>query len=83
MTPTSLRFADGVRPAVRALADDAAHELGALLTRRRQLLEMLQAERNRAGQVFGTGKRVVKKSLKNHISYLERELRMTDADLAT
>ena len=75
------RFADVVRPAVRPLVDDAAQELEALLTRRRQLLEMLQAERNRTGQVFGKGKRVVKKSLKNHISYLERELRMTDTDL--
>jgi transposase len=75
------RFADVVRPAVRPIADDAAHELEALLTRRRQLLEMLQAERNRTGQVFGKGKRGVKKSLKNHISYFERELRMTDTDL--
>ena len=75
------RFADVVRPAVRPLVDDAAQELEALLTRRRQLLEMLQAERNRTGQVFGKGKRIVKKSLKNHISYLERELRMTDTDL--
>jgi transposase len=75
------RFADVVRPPVRPIADDAAQELEALLTRRRQLLEMLQAERNRTGQVFGKGKRGVKKSLKNHISYLERELRMTDTDL--
>jgi transposase len=75
------RFADVVRPAVRPIADERAHELEALLTRRRQLLEMLQAERNRTGQVFGKGKRLVKKSLKNHISYLERELRMTDTDL--
>jgi transposase len=75
------RFADVVRPAVRPLVNDAAQELEALLTRRRQLFEMLQAERNRTGQVFGKGKRVVKKSLKNHISYLERELRMTDTDL--
>jgi len=75
------RFADVVRPAVRLLVDDEAHELEALLTRRRQLLEMLQAERNRTGQVFGKGKRLVKKSLKNHISYLERELHMTDTDL--
>jgi transposase len=75
------RFADVVRPAVRAIPDAEAQELEALLTRRRQLLEMLQAERNRTGQVFGKGKRVVKKSLKNHIRYLERERRMTDTDL--
>jgi transposase len=75
------RFADVVRPAVREIPDADAHELEALLTRRRQLLEMLQAERNRAGQVFGNGQRLVKKSLKAHIAYLERELRITDTDL--
>ena len=52
-----------------------------MLTRRRQLIEMLGAERNRVGQVFGTGKRAVKKSLKTHIAFLERELRIADAGL--
>jgi transposase len=52
-----------------------------VLARRRQLLEMLQAERNRLGQVFGRGKQPVKKSLKGHIAFLERELRITDSDL--
>jgi transposase len=75
------RFADVVRPALRPLADAEAQELEALLARRRQLLEMLQAERNRLGQVFGKGKRLVKKSLKAHITFLERDLRMTDTDL--
>lgn len=74
-------FAERVRPEVRALPDADAQELDALLARRRQLLEMLQAERNRLGQVFGRGKAPVKKSLKSHIAYLERELRMTDTDL--
>ena len=75
------RFANVVRPAVRPIADVDAQELDALLARRRQLLEMLQAERNRVGQVFGKGKRLVRKSLKTHITFLERELRMTDTDL--
>jgi transposase len=76
-------FAERVRPAVRALPDAEAQELEALLARRRQLLEMLQAERNRLGQVFGRGKQPVKKSLKGHITFLERELRITDSDLGT
>ena len=76
-------FAERVRPAVRALPDTEAQELEALLARRRQLLEMLQAERNRLGQVFGRGKQPVKKSLKGHITFLERELRITDSDLGT
>jgi transposase len=59
----------------------AVGALDALLARRRQLLEMLQAERNRLGQVFGRGHARVKKSLKTHIAYLERELRIADADL--
>jgi transposase len=75
------RFADVVRPAVRPIPDADAQELDALLARRRQLLEMLQAERNRVGQVFGKGKRLVRKSLKTHIAFLERELRMTDTDV--
>ena len=75
------RFADVVRPAVRVIPDAEAQELEALLARRRQLLKMLQAERNRLGQVFGKGKRLVRKSLKAHIAFLERELRMTDTDL--
>ena len=74
-------FAERLQPAVRPLADEALEALDALLTRRRQLLEMLQAERNRQGQVFGRGTKAVKQSLKAHIAYLERELRITDTEL--
>jgi transposase len=74
-------FAERVRPEVRALRDEDAQELDALLARRRQLLDMLQAEKNRLGQVFGHAR--VKKSLKAHIAYLERELRIADTDLGT
>jgi transposase len=40
-------FAERVRPAPRPLPDEAAQALDALLTRRRQLVEMLTAECNR------------------------------------
>jgi transposase len=40
-------FAEAVRPPVRPLPDEATRHLGALVARRRQLLEMLTAERNR------------------------------------
>jgi transposase len=75
------RFAEKVRPALRPIATAEAQELDALLTRRRQLLEMLGAERNRLGQVFGRGKRPVKKSLKAHIKFLERELCIAESGL--
>jgi transposase len=74
-------FAERVRPPVRALPNAEVQALGALLTRRRQLLEMLQAERNRLGQVFGRGKQPVRKSLTAHITFLERELRVADTEL--
>ena len=74
-------FAERVRPEPRPLAGEAVHALDALLTRRRQLLEMLTAERNRLGQVFGRETKLVKKSLKQHVAYLERELRVTDTEL--
>jgi transposase len=41
-------FAERVRPEVREMADEALQELDALMTRRRQLLEMITAEHNRA-----------------------------------
>src|SRR5271167_4994972 len=41
------RFGQAVRPAARPLADEQAQALEALVTRRRQLVEMLTAEKNR------------------------------------
>jgi transposase len=75
-------FGERVRPEVRVLADEDQQALEQLLTRRRQLLEMLSAERNRLGQTFGRRTKLVKKSLKSHIAYLERELRVSDTELA-
>jgi transposase len=74
-------FAERVQPELRPLADAATQELETLLARRRQLLEMLQAEKNRLGQVFGRGHRAVRKSLKSHITFLERQLHSTETDL--
>jgi transposase len=74
-------FAERIQPAVRFLPDDELRALGAVITRRRQLLEMRQAERNRLQQVWGQGQRQVKTSLKKHIAFLERELGIADREL--
>lgn len=74
-------FGERVRPTVRALPDEQTRALEAVLTRRRQLLEMRTAESNRLAQLFGHGQRPVKQSLKKHIAYLNRELAMTDTEL--
>ena len=77
------RFAEVVRPPQRTLPTGAAQALGALRARRRQLLEMLGAERNRLGQVVGRGKQPVRKSLTTHIAFLERAPGRADAELET
>ncbi|HKW48972.1 MAG TPA: IS110 family transposase, partial [Gemmatimonadaceae bacterium] len=74
-------FGERVQPPVRALPDEHARELEAVLTRRRQLLEMRQAERNRLAQHVGQRTRPIKQSLKKHIAYLDRELAMSDTEL--
>jgi transposase len=71
-------FAERVRPEPRPLPDAATQTLDALLTRRRQLLEMLTAEKNRLGFAAATP---VRRDITQHIHWLERRLRDVDADL--
>lgn len=54
-------FAERVQPAPRPVPEETAQDLDALVTRRRQLIEMLIAEKNRLGQLLGPSKRPVKK----------------------
>jgi transposase len=70
-------FAERVRPAPRPLPDEAAQALDALLTRRRQLIGMLTAERNR----LLIARPAVRRDLQQHIRFLERRLREADDDL--
>src|SRR3989454_5191659 len=71
-------FAEVMRPAPRPLPDEQTHALAAILTRRRQLVEMLSAEKNR----LASARKLVRTSLQAHITWLERELTRTDTDLA-
>ena len=71
-------FAERVRPAPRPLPDAAAQLLDALLTRRRQLLEMLGAEKNR----LGFAPRPLHRGIRQHIRWLERQLDDVTAALA-
>ena len=70
-------FAERVRPEVRELADEVLQELGALMVRRRQLLEMITAEHNRSL----TAPHPVLKRIQMHVKWLKRELEGVDADL--
>ncbi len=70
-------FAERVRPEPRALPDASAEALDALLTRRRQILGMVGAERNRLEHAVPA----VRRGIVQHIRWLERQLRDVDDDL--
>jgi transposase len=72
-------FGERVRPAPRPLPDAATRLLDALLTRRRQLLEMLVAEKNR----LGFAPQPLHRSIQAHIRWLERQLDDVTKELAT
>jgi transposase len=73
-------FGARVQPAVRSLPDADTQALAALVTRRRQLLEMLLAERQRLTQATA---RPVQRDLRTHIRWLERRVMDVDDDLTT
>ena len=63
-------FAASVRPQVRRLQNEAEIALAALLTRRRQVVDTLTAEKNRRGSTHST----LLARLERHIAWLEAEL---------
>jgi transposase len=71
-------FADGVRPVVRPLPDAATQALGALVTRRRQLVEMLTAEENRGR----TAPSAIRADIQAHIVWLRKRLNGVDHELS-
>jgi transposase len=71
-------FAERIRPEVRPVADEQTHILEELLSRRRQIVEMLVAEQNRLKQVHS---KAVRRDLEQHITWLKKRLRDADKDL--
>jgi transposase len=67
-------FAEAVRPAVRPLPDAATQALAALVTRRRQWVEMLVAEENRRR----SAPVAIRADIQAHIVWLRK--RLTDLD---
>lgn len=74
------RFAERVRPTPRPLPKEDAQTLEALLARRRQLVEMLTAERQRLPLARAPR---VRRSLQEHIRWLERRVQDCEAELTT
>jgi len=71
------QFAEAVRPALRPLPDAATQQLSSVVTRRRQVIEMLTAEKNR----LRTAAPAVRDHIKEHILWLESSLADLDSEL--
>jgi len=71
------RFGEAMQPEIRPLKDAQTEALSALLSRRRQVVEMLVAEQNRLHMAHPQ----VRKDLKAHIHWLQKRLHDVDTDL--
>ena len=71
-------FAEAVRPRLRTLPDEDTAALSELMARRRQLTEMLKAERARETRA---GAKRARQSIRRVIAMLEAELADLDADV--
>ena len=70
-------FAEVIRPEPRPFVDEQTLALEALVTRRRQVIEMITAEKNRLAQSHKS----LRSTLKAHINFLQRELQDTNREL--
>jgi len=71
------RFAATMKPTPRPIPNEVAQELGDLIARRRQIVDMLTAEKNR----LNTATKSVKSRIKAHIEWLEKELDYINTNL--
>jgi transposase len=74
------RFVEAVKPALRPVPDEQARLLAELVGRRRQIIEMMVAERQREKRAENVR---VRKSLARTIKTLEKELPQIDGDIDT
>jgi transposase len=70
-------FAQAVHPQVRPLRTAEQDHLNALVTRRRQVVQMLTAEKNRRSTTYST----LRKRLQQHINWLNAELEALDEEI--
>jgi len=70
-------FGEVLRPEPKPLPDEQTLALEALITRRRQVVEMITAEKNRLAQSHKS----LRAGIKSHINFLQRELSDIHRDL--
>ena len=71
-------FAEAVRPPARPLAEAEARALGELVARRRQVIEMIIAERHR--RRMASQRRVIR-AIERHLALLQAELSELEGDI--
>lgn len=71
-------FGEATKPDLRPLPDASTQELQALLARRRQVVEMITAEKNRCR----TATQRLKPQIQEHIRWLEKQLKELEQDLS-
>ncbi len=71
------RYAATIQPPSRSLPDGQTQQLGTIITRRRQVIAMLTAEKNRLPQASP----VVRVRIQKHIAFLEKELEDINQEL--
>lgn len=74
------RFGEKVEPEVRPGKDKETQELQAIVTRRRQLIGILTAEKNRLGQETSANMRT---NIRDHMSWIKNCLKDLDKDMRT
>jgi transposase len=72
-------FADRIRPQVRPLRDEETQELEALVVRRRQVVDMLTAEKNRL--IAAPPSKRVRTAIGKTIKWFQKQLEEIDSDL--
>lgn len=71
-------FAQAVRPRIYVMPDDEAQYLGAVVTRKRQIVEMITAEKNRRNST----PKALRGRIEEHIAWLEQEKETLEKELS-
>jgi len=71
-------FGQRIEPEIRPLKDEAAQELSALISRRRQLIDMQTAEKNR----LTAAPKAVRAGIVQHIEWMEQQIASFDDNIS-
>ncbi len=70
-------FAEAIKPEVRYLADEESREIAAMMSRRRQLVEMMVAEKNRLHTCHPN----LTAEIKEHLEWMEQRLKALEEEI--